>query len=141
MALCISAHWWCTGQELSALGGPQARPPEPMSPGAAGASWVEPGRCGLGQQERASRVGADGYRAGLEGSRSARSPQRHREEKGGVTPESFRTMPGHKSDKVIVRPACPEPAVVEGLRGRDINQAGTRRCHQGSKAMQAFMQK
>lgn len=39
------------------------------------------------------------------------------------------------------RPACPAPAVVRGLRGRYINQAGTRTGHQGSKAQQAFMKK
>ena len=40
-----------------------------------------------------------------------------------------------------VRPACPDPVVDEGLRGRYIKQAGTRRCHQGSKARQAFIKK
>jgi hypothetical protein len=40
-----------------------------------------------------------------------------------------------------VRPACPEPAVADGLRGRYIHQAGTRGCHQGSKAREAVLKK
>jgi hypothetical protein len=40
-----------------------------------------------------------------------------------------------------VRPACPDPDVVWGLRGRYINQAGKRRCHQGSKADGVFLKK
>jgi hypothetical protein len=47
------------------MGGPQARPPESMEPVTDGAAWLEPGRRGLGEQERAGRVGTDGYRAGL----------------------------------------------------------------------------
>jgi len=43
--------------------------------------------------------------------------------------------------RLQVRPACSEPAVAQGLRGRYINQASTRRCHQGSKARQAFIKK
>ncbi len=40
-----------------------------------------------------------------------------------------------------VRPACPDPAVVWGLRGRSIDQAGKRRWHQGSEATGACRKK
>src|SRR5262245_35826819 len=71
----IAGAW---GQELSALGGAEVRSPESMGPVADGAPGVEPGRRGLGQQERPSRLGAAGYRASLSGGGSLSRSQHDR---------------------------------------------------------------